>query len=127
MSKIINSKPKIVELSGNREIFGEVVVITSRELGAEQANMVIVTLWGPDALHCHKKAEETYICLEGRGEIFVDGEICLLVPGTRVIISPGTIHAARPKDPYMKVVFYCLSSPPFDPSDSYEDERGRKW
>jgi mannose-6-phosphate isomerase-like protein (cupin superfamily) len=127
MDKIITSEPKVIELSGGGEMFGEIEEVTSKDLGAEHANFARVTLWGPDFLHHHKKAEETYICLDGKGEIILDDTIYEFSPGTRVIISPGTLHAVRPKEPFMKIVFLCMSSPPFNLDDVYENKRGRNW
>ena len=123
MTELIVFKPKIIELDDGKEMFGEIEEITSKDLGAEHANFSKVTLWGPDVLHHHDGAEETYICLEGKGEIILDNTVYEFLPGTRVIISPKTLHAVRPKD--LKVVFYCISSPPFDQNDVHEDERGR--
>ena len=125
--KVIGERPKIVEFEDEKEVFGEVEEITSRELGAEKANIVKVTLWGPDFLHKHKIAEETYVCLKGDGEIFLDGETFDFSEGERVIIPPGTLHATRPKRFFGKLVFLCISSPPFDPKDVYNDPRGRDW
>jgi len=122
---IISEKPNIVELGDGKEMFGEVEEITSRAVGAERANVAKVTLWGADVLHAHKEAEETYICLEGEGELYLDGQIFEFIPGIRVIIKPGMLHAAKPKDRFGKLIFFCISSPAFNPVDVYEDPRGR--
>lgn len=123
----IKEGPNIVELSDERRVFGKVEEITSRSLAAGRANISKVTLWGADFVHYHKKGEETYICLKGKGEIFLNGQIFDFIPGTRVIIRPITLHAARPKNGFDKLIFLCLSSPAFDPSDVYNDKRGRRW
>ncbi|PIR72986.1 MAG: hypothetical protein COV26_00965 [Candidatus Nealsonbacteria bacterium CG10_big_fil_rev_8_21_14_0_10_36_23] len=119
---IVSEKPNVVKI-----LFGTVEEITSRIVGAERTNVAKVVLWGPDVLHCHKEAEETYICLEGEGDICLDNEIFDFVPGTRVIIGPGTLHAARPKETCERLILLCVSSPAFDPKDVYEDPRGRTW
>ncbi len=120
-------KPNIVKLQHWNDTFGEVEEITSRNLGAERANVVKVTLQGRDILHSHKEAEETYVCLEGEGELFLDDQIVKFVPGVKVIIKPGTVHAARPKRNQSKLVFLCISSPPFSSDDVINDPRGRRW
>ncbi|MFZ2969974.1 MAG: cupin domain-containing protein [Minisyncoccia bacterium] len=125
MNAIISSEPEVAELYDEKEVFGEIAEITSNKLGAEHANFVKVTLWAPDILHHHNEAEETYICLEGEGEIILGDEIHEFIPGVRVIISPGTPHAARPKD--LKVSFWCISSPPFNPDDVHNHKCGRNW
>lgn len=124
---VVKEKPNIVKFSDDKEVFGEVEEITSRAVGAERANVARVTLWGADVLHAHKEAEETYICQEGKGELFLDGKITDFVPGVRAIIAPGTLHAARPKEEFGKLVLLCVASPAFSPDDVYEDPRGRKW
>ena len=125
MTELIVSKPKIIELNDGKETFGEIEEITSKGFGAKHATFAKVTLWGPDILHYHKSAEETYICLKGEGEIILDDTVYKFLPGTRVIISPKTLHAVRPRD--LKVVFYCISSPPFDQNDVHKNKRGRNW
>ena len=126
---VVQGSPKMVELEDTKrhktDVFGMVEEITSRISGAEKASFAKITLWTPDRLHCHKVAEETYICIEGEGQIFLDGKIIDFTPGVRVIIEPGTLHAARPAKG--ELIFYCVSSPPFDEKDVYYDHRGRKW
>jgi mannose-6-phosphate isomerase-like protein (cupin superfamily) len=125
--EIVETEPLIFELKDEDEVFGQVKEITSRSIGARRANVAEITLWAADIIHKHKKNEETYICLEGEGEIYLDGRIIDFPPGTRVIIRPGVQHAARPKDTHSELTFLCVSSPAFDPNDVYEDPRGRKW
>jgi mannose-6-phosphate isomerase-like protein (cupin superfamily) len=124
---ILEEDPRVVYLDDETGNFGEIEEFTSKATGAQKANIVHVTLYGPDLLHSHKIAEETYISEIGGGELFLDGEIIPFVPGKRVIIGPGIVHAARPKGNSPELVFLCVSSPPFDPKDVYKDPRGRKW
>lgn len=121
-------EPDAVKLKDGKEVFGQAEEFTSRVLGARQSNIVKVTLWGPDILHSHRKAEETYICMGGEGEIFLENDIYRFIPRMIVIIRPKVLHAARPKRGWSKkLVFACVSAPPFDPSDVFEDSRGRNW
>lgn len=126
---VVQGSPKMVELEDKKrrkiDVFGIIEEITSRAGGAEKASFAKITLWTADKLHFHKIAEETYICMEGEGQIFLDGKIIDFNPGVRVIIEPDTLHAARPVKG--ELVFYCVSSPPFDEKDVYYDRRGRKW
>jgi len=124
---IINEKPKIIKFIDDKGIFGKVEKITSRAVGAERVNVAKIILWGPDILHTHKETEETYICVEGEGEIFLIDQIFEFIPGVRVIVRPGTLHAAKPKKNSGKLVFLCVSSPAFKPGDVYNDPRGRAW
>jgi len=125
---VIRQESNAVALRDGTAVFGEVEEITSRAVGAERTNIVKVTLWGPDILHHHEIAEETYICSGiGNGELFIDGKIIDFTPGTRVIIKPGQLHAARPKEGSGKIIFLCVSSPAFNPADVFEDPRRRNW
>jgi quercetin dioxygenase-like cupin family protein len=124
---IVKDLPELKELKDGRKVFGRIEEITSIELGAIKANVVRVTLFGPDFIHWHIKAEETYICESGKGELFLDGRIVEMSPGTRIIISPGTLHAARPWNDFPQMVFLCVSSPPFNSEDVFNDPRGRNW
>lgn len=124
---IIDGAPKIVRLEDEDEVFGKVKEIIPTEAGAKKAGLAVVTLWGPDIIHHHRKAEEIYACFKGEGYIFLAGKVYNFVPGVRVIIKPGTLHAARPKKPDEKLVFLCVSSPTFDPKDMFEGPCGRIW
>lgn len=108
------------------DIFGTAEELVSEAFGAERVSVAKITLWATDILHNHKEGEETYIFVEGRGELFLDGEIFKVGPGVRVIIKPGVVHAARPKNDE-ELVFWCVSAPPFNPEDVYNDPRGREW
>jgi mannose-6-phosphate isomerase-like protein (cupin superfamily) len=124
---IIESDIPVVELddAGGKN-FGEIEEFTSISQGAKKGNIVQVTLFGPDILHHHKIAEETYVS-QGQGLIYLDGMIYNFAPGTRILIGPGVVHAARPKKGCIDLVFLCMSVPAFDPKDVYNDPRGRKW
>ncbi|MDO8559111.1 MAG: cupin domain-containing protein [bacterium] len=120
-------KPKVVKLKHWRNDFGEVEELISESLGAGRVGVATVTLTGPDILHSHANTEETYICIKGEGEIFLDEEIVRFIPGVSVIIKPGTVHAARPTSSRDSLVFSCISSPAFNSGDVINDPRGRRW
>ena len=126
-ANIIKEKPKVVEFKDGGTVFGRAEEITSREVGAEGANLARITLFGPDVIHTHEKAEETYIYESGMGKILLGDQIFEFGPGTRVIIPPGMPHAAKPADSFPQLIFLCVSSPPFDPADDHLDPRGRNW
>ena len=110
------------------EIFGVIEEFTSRNDGADRASIAKVTLFGPDFLHYHRITEETYICLEGYGKIYLNGKIFPFHPGVKVIIKPGTIHAAQPEKGE-RLVFLCISSPAYNSNDVFvfEDRISRNW
>ena len=119
-------KPNVVKLKHWRDTFGEIEELISRDLGAGRVGVAKVTLTSQDILHWHKETEETYICLKGEGEIFLDGDVVRFIPGVSVIIRPGTVHAASPSG-RDSLVFFCVSSPAFNPGDVINDPRGRRW
>lgn len=126
---IITEKPREITLQEGGVVFGRVTELTSRDWDAERANVALVTLMGPDLIHYHNNGEETYVCLQGSGELLLGAATEIIIPfceGVRVIIRPGTSHAARPL-PGQELVFICVSSPAFDPHDAYNDPRGRNW
>jgi len=130
IGRIIRKESKIVKMKDGKDgnvIFGQVEEITSRAVGAKKANLVEVTLFGPDVVHTHERAEETYVCESGRGKIILGDEISDFDPGVKVIIPPGTPHAVKPWKSFPQVVFLCVSSPPFNQDDVHPDPRGRKW
>jgi len=128
MKAIIQEEPKVVELKDGEVVFGTVEEITSWAVGARQADVTRITLTGPDFVHINNRTEETYIYESGRGKILLGNEIFEFNPGTRVIIPPGTLHAAKPYDSFPQFVFLRVASPPFDPEDVfYPDPRGRNW
>ncbi len=62
--------------------------------------------------HYHERLTEVYVCLEGEGEVELDGVREPVSPGTVVLIRPGTRHRAIGK---LKIINIVL--PPFDPND----------
>lgn len=126
---VLRKEPKIIDLEDDKEIFGEIKELISKELGSGQTGVgaAEVTLWGPDFIHHHRKTGEIYIWREGKGKIFLDGEILPFNSGARIIIGPGTNHAAAPDPDCVQLVFLCISVPAFDPIDFHKDPRGREW
>lgn len=118
---------EMIMLEDENGTFGRIWETTSAANGAKKAGIAHVELWGPDVLHWHKEAEETYLCLEGEGEMKVGRDICPFLPGYSVIIDPGTVHAAMPKSPCQLLRFLCISSPPFNPNDVFPEPQGRRW
>lgn len=45
--------------------------------------------------HIHKKEEEVVYCLEGNGEIVIDGKPEKIRPGTTVYMPPGSMHSVN--------------------------------
>jgi uncharacterized cupin superfamily protein len=51
--------------------------------------------WGSPFLHKHARHEELYLCLGGKGEMIVDGEVIPLEQGTAVRVAPEGARAVR--------------------------------
>lgn len=66
--------------------------------------------------HYHKHTVETYVVLEGEGEMELDGQRYPIRPMTVIRIHPGCRHRAIGR---LRIVNVC--TPPFDGVDEYED------
>jgi uncharacterized cupin superfamily protein len=51
--------------------------------------------WAMPFLHRHARHEELYLCLGGKGEMVVDGEVIPLEQGTAVRVAPEGARAIR--------------------------------
>lgn len=84
------------------------------------ASVHVVEISKDSRVHYHRKMTETYVVLDGEGEIELDGEIHPLVPLSSVMIRPGCRHRATPKQGGMLRILN-IAMPPFDPADEFED------
>lgn len=50
------------------------------------------------------------LCLEGRGEITIEGEQHVLLPGQSVVMSAGAAHAVRALEPFKMLLTVVLPS-----------------
>lgn len=66
--------------------------------------------------HYHRKSEELYYILEGRGLMEIDGESREVVPGDAILIPPGAWHQINAIEP---IKFLCCCSPPYQNDDTY--------
>ena len=53
-------------------------------------------------------ADTVYVCLEGRGEITIEGVQHVLLPGQSVIMSAGAAHAVRALEPFKMLLTVVL-------------------
>jgi len=67
-------------------------------------------------LHYHLKMSELYFVVEGRGEMWLDGEAFPVVAGQSVSIVPGVVHAIGNPGPG-PLRFLVATSPSYDPDD----------
>lgn len=73
--------------------------------------------------HAHPNGEELIYIMTGTGQVYVDGEIQPLRPGTTVLFTQGCVHQVRNSgDEEMKVV--CFFAPPtsLDDYEMHENE-----
>ena len=66
--------------------------------------------------HYHKRLTETYVILEGEGQMELDGKLFPIRPGNTIRIKPGCRHRALGK---LKIM--VISVPSFDPEDEWFD------
>lgn len=66
--------------------------------------------------HYHKRSEEFYYLLEGRGTMEVDGETREVGPGDAILIPAGAWHRIAAAEPLR---FLCCCAPPYSHEDTY--------
>lgn len=68
--------------------------------------------------HRHRKSEETYFILRGRGKVFLQDKAVKVTKGTAIAIPAGTPHCIEntAKEP---LVFLCQCSPAYAHSDTF--------
>ena len=75
-------------------------------------------------LHCLSGTNETYIIIEGEGEVEVDGSLYLVAKGDQVTIPAGVPQRVTSQG-QNDLRFYCLCVPRFLP-DAYVNLEGDK-
>ena len=65
-------------------------------------------------LHSLTGTTETYIVIEGTGQIEIDGHLFGITPGDKVVIPPGAAQRVTSEDE-TDLRFYCLCTPRFQP------------
>jgi mannose-6-phosphate isomerase-like protein (cupin superfamily) len=66
--------------------------------------------------HYHKHLTETYVILEGEGQMELDGKLIPIRPGHTIRINPGCRHRALGQ---LKIM--VIAVPAFDPTDEWFD------
>jgi len=66
---------------------------------------------GATERHWHRRSEEFYFILEGRGEMEIDGETREVGVGDAILIPPGAWHRIRAEEPLR---FLCCCAPPYE-------------
>jgi mannose-6-phosphate isomerase-like protein (cupin superfamily) len=67
--------------------------------------------------HYHKRSEEIYYILEGKGQIKIEGEIGEVEPGDGIAIHPGKKHKIWNTGD-RELVFLCCCSPAYSDEDT---------
>jgi mannose-6-phosphate isomerase-like protein (cupin superfamily) len=66
--------------------------------------------------HYHRRSEEIYFLLEGKGEMELEGDRKLLTAGDAVLIPAGAWHEIRAVG---RLRFLCCCAPPYADEDTY--------
>jgi mannose-6-phosphate isomerase-like protein (cupin superfamily) len=66
--------------------------------------------------HYHRRSEEFYFLLEGRGEMEIDGETRTVGPGDAVLIPSGAWHQIMALSPLRLL---CCCAPPYAHEDTF--------
>lgn len=73
-------------------------------------------------MHSHEDQEEVFYCIDGAGEIIVDGEKVPIEPGTTVYVAPTKLHQViNTTDKVLKVL--SSVSPPFQREQYAKDHK----
>jgi quercetin dioxygenase-like cupin family protein len=91
----------IKESEAEAEVIGEPFKRTIRHLVAPWTHVKSEHVWvGTTAVepgftsneHKHDTQEEIFYCLEGRGDLRVNGEDIPMLPGDTLLVKPGNLH-----------------------------------
>jgi mannose-6-phosphate isomerase-like protein (cupin superfamily) len=66
--------------------------------------------------HYHKKSEEFYFVVEGKGTMEINGETRAVAPGDAILIPPGAWHQITASS---ALRFLCCCAPPYSHEDTY--------
>lgn len=66
--------------------------------------------------HRHMKTDEIYYCLEGQGELFINGQSLPFAPGKFYLIPKNSLHHLKAST---ALRLLCICTPPY----SHEDTR----
>jgi len=80
------------------------------------ASLHVVDIKKDARTHYHKETTETYLILEGEGQLELDGESIDVRPMTTALIKPLCRHRAVGS---LKIAITCF--PKFDPKDEFFD------
>lgn len=70
------------------------------------------------AAHFHKITEEIYFILQGKGEMFLNGETLMVSKDDSVLIKPGHIHNIKNTGD-TELRFLCCCAPAYQHDDTY--------
>jgi mannose-6-phosphate isomerase-like protein (cupin superfamily) len=87
--------------------------------GVKQQSLAEATLppGAETATHRHRRTEELYYVLRGRGIMTLGGQSRAVGPGDGVLIPPGTPHSIRTVG-RRPLVFLCCCAPPYSHADT---------
>ena len=103
------------------DICGQVIDLINSEISGSK-NMSIATIFvdpGKESkMHFHKKMEEIYYILDGKGEININGIVTKIKKGYAILLPVGSKHQIR--NTGQKVLkFISVDSPSFEENDIY--------
>ncbi len=98
------------------------VLLDAAAGGARNQSLAEATLAPGQATerHFHRRTEEIYVLLDGRGEMEVDGERREVGRGDAILIPPGARHQISAGDGELR--FLCCCALPYSHDDTVLDE-----
>lgn len=93
---------------------------TIKELySSTDLSLSIATITGKSTPHMHKKMEEIYFILKGKGEIFIGDESAIIKEGDLIAIPKNKFHYVQTKEGE-SIEVIVATHPGFDPDDVIE-------
>lgn len=91
-------------------------MITKEQTGAHNLSSVLIRVPAGETVkpaHSHPNGEEAIFIIEGKGKVYIDGEVGEVESGSAVLFPRGSVHMLRNSGTgEMRVI--CFFAPPSD-------------
>lgn len=110
MSELIKNLPHSTTLTLADQLNVQVGQVTSLTLAQQpDCKVTLFAIDTDEGMSSHAAPGDALIlCLEGRGEITIEGVQHVLLPGQSVIMSAGAAHAVRALEPFKMLLTVVL-------------------
>lgn len=101
---------KLTDLKNRETAFGKGRVFTGEELGLTGCEVSVNVMPAGQRspfIHCHKKNEELYVIIQGKGIFYVDGEELSVQEGSMIRVAPAAERAIKADE---ELVYMCFQA-----------------